>query len=109
MVLFLAMWVRANRLLVRVGAILLLAASIAAADDLDGLAHDFWTWRSANQPFSRDDIPRLERPPGWQADWSPAAFAARRKALAEFEARWHRLDPSGSPVARQVDYRLIGS
>ena len=86
-----------------------LMASPADDYDLDTLARDFWAWRATNQPFSGDDIPRLDRPAGWQADWSPAAFAARRQAIIEFEARWKKLDASAWPVPRQVDRRLMGS
>jgi uncharacterized protein (DUF885 family) len=88
---------------------MLLLASPAAADDLDTLSRDFWVWRTATQPFSGDDIPRLARPAGWREDWSPAAFAAQQKSLAEFEARWQKLSASAAPIPRQVDYRLVGS
>jgi hypothetical protein len=81
----------------------------AAADDLDTLARDFWAWRARTQPFNRDDISRIERPEGWKADWSAAAMADRRRALAGFETRRQALDASGWPVPRQVDLRLIGS
>ncbi|MFN7978757.1 MAG: DUF885 family protein [Vicinamibacterales bacterium] len=84
-------------------------AAPAAADPLDDLARDFWTWRAATQPSTGDDIPRLERPAGWLPDWSRDAVAARRKALAGFEQRYRAIDASSWPVPRQVDYRLIGS
>jgi len=42
-------------------------------------------------------------------DWSRASIEQRRKDLAEFEARWKRMNPAQSPVPEQVDYRLIGS
>jgi uncharacterized protein (DUF885 family) len=76
---------------------------------IDDLARDFWQWRAAQQPFSYDDIPRIERPEGWSADWSPESIARQRKQLAEFEKRWKAIDAKTWPVARQVDYRLIGS
>src|SRR5579862_3200702 len=79
------------------------------ADDLPTLAHDFWTWRAAMQPFSMDDIPRIERPPDALPDWSAGAMDARRRALADFESRWKGLDPRHGSIAEQVDYRLIGS
>ena len=88
---------------------LFLCVAPAAADDLDTLSRDFWAWRTATQPFSGDDIPRLARPAGWHADWSPAAFAAQQKSLADFEARWQKLNDSAAPIPRQVDYRLVGS
>ena len=82
----------------------------AFADALDDLAKDFWTWRANEMPISGDDIPRLERPPGWVSEWSPAAVAKYRSGLLRFEQRWRAIKPSkDAPIARQVDYRLIGS
>ena len=79
------------------------------ADALDDLARDFWAWRATEQPVSTDDIPRLERPPNWVPDWSPAAAARYQQQLEEFEARWKNMDRASWRVARQVDYPLIGS
>jgi len=84
-------------------------AGLASADDLNHLAADFWTWRAVHQPFTDDDIPRIERPADLTPDWSPASMDARRRALTEFEKRWRALDPAAWPVPRQVDYRLMGS
>jgi uncharacterized protein (DUF885 family) len=84
-------------------------ACACRADSLDDLARDFWTWRAAEQPVTFDDIPRLERPAGWVPDWSPAAVVRYKQQLGEFEARWKKIDASAWPVARQVDYRLMGS
>ena len=80
----------------------------ARADSLDKLADDFWMWRAKYAPFTGDDVNRLERPGGTR-DWSGAAVDKRRKDLAEFEARWKKLDAGGWPIPEQVDYRLIGS
>lgn len=93
------------------GAVLLAVyfAPLAHADVLDSLARDFWAWRAGEMPVSGDDIPRLDRPAGWVPDWSPAAVGPYRKQLAHFEGRWMTLDASKWPVARQVDYRLMGS
>ena len=55
-----------------------------------------------HQPFSADDIPRIERLPG-PRDWSEASIARQRAALNDFEARWKNLGTAG------IDYRLIGS
>ena len=85
------------------------ATAPAIADPLDDLSQEFWTWRAATQPSSGDDIPRIERPAGWLPDWSAAAVTARRTALDAFERRYQALDPSGWPVPRQVDHRLVGS
>src|SRR5215470_3668422 len=86
----------------------LVAAPWVLADDLADLAREFWSWRAATQPFSGDDVPRLERP-AETPDWSRAAIEARRGKLAEFEKRWEGLDASGMSVLWQVDRRLMGS
>lgn len=94
---------------VAVAACLLLAPTAGRADGIDDLAREFWQWRAVEQPLSVDDIARITRPRGWVPDWSPAAVANRREALVAFETRWNQIDSSHLPVARQVDYRLIGA
>ncbi|MGA2002275.1 MAG: DUF885 family protein [Terriglobales bacterium] len=86
-----------------------LSAQFARADALDDLARDFWTWRAAEMPESSDDIPRLERPPGWIPNWSTAAVQKYRTQVVDFERQWTAIDASQWSVARQVDYRLMGS
>lgn len=81
----------------------------AMADPFDDLAREVWAWRAATQPSSGDDIPRIDRPANWLPDWSLAAVATRRTALADFTRRHQAIATAGWPVARQVDYRLIGS
>jgi uncharacterized protein (DUF885 family) len=78
------------------------------ADPLDKLASDFWTWRARYAPFTGDDVNRIERPGGMR-DWSRARIDSERKELGEFEARWKKIDSHTWPIAKQVDYRLIGS
>src|SRR5882724_4654579 len=75
---------------------------------LDKLAGDFWTWRGKYAPFTGDDVNRIERPGGTR-DWSAAAIDKQHKDLAEFAARWKKIDVKAWPVAKQVDYKLIGS
>jgi len=87
---------------------LLLAMPLAYADAIDDLARDFWAWRAATQPFSYDDIPRIERPAGWKPDWSQAAVAKRRQALTDFEQRWKQI-PVQTDRTREVDRRLMRS
>src|SRR5436305_2959269 len=86
------------------------AAPLRAQDTAhrDKLADDFWTWRARYAPFKSDDVPRVERPGGMR-DWSRASIDNRRKDLTEFEARWKKIDANKWPIAKQVDYRLIGS
>src|SRR5437660_3496618 len=75
---------------------------------LDKLAADFWTWRAMYAPFTGDDVNRIERPTGIR-DWSRAKIDNERNELAAFEVRWKQIDSHSWPIAKQVDYRLIGS
>jgi len=86
------------------------AAGGPAGDSLEKFAEEFWTWRAATQPFSTDDIPRIERPRG-KRDWSRAAIEKQQEKLGEFEARWKKLDggATSGDRAQQVDYRLMAS
>ncbi len=82
----------------------------AKADSINELSQNFWAWRAVEQPFTNDDIPRLDRPANLKIDWTSATIAARRKDLTEFESRWKALASApGTPIPQQVDYRLLGS
>ena len=102
--------------LFRLSVVLLACGSFASAQQkvdqpppiLQSLADDFWQWRARYQPFSKDDIPRIEHPEGLR-DWSAASIAKQQSALREFEAKWKKIDPHAWSVAQQVDYRLMGS
>jgi Bacterial protein of unknown function (DUF885) len=83
---------------------------LAHADSLVELSQSFWQWRAQEQPFSDDDIPRIERPATLVIDWSPQAVTQRLQALDQYEQRWKALAPAAEvPVHEQVDYRLLGS
>jgi hypothetical protein len=93
-----------------VGAATLASAPCAHAQaEVQQLGAEFWTWRAATQPATSDDIPRIVRPAKWTPDWSAAAVAEQRKALAAFEARWKSLSSVPQTVSEKVDYRLMGS
>ncbi|MFL6450479.1 MAG: DUF885 family protein [Bryobacteraceae bacterium] len=77
-------------------------------DSMVAFSTDFWIWRARYQPFSQDDIPRVEHPPG-QRDWSASAIAKQREELKAFDGRWKSLPHQTLPVSEQVDYRLLGS
>jgi hypothetical protein len=79
-----------------------------ANEPVEKLAADFWTWRAATQPYSPDDIPRIERP-GGKRDWSRSEIEKQREALAGFDLRWKKLHMQTAPTAQQVDDRLMGS
>jgi len=96
--------------MVLLGLLLTSGLGVTRADDLTALSGDFWRWRAIEQPFTGDDIPRIERPPGFTVDWSAATIEQRLQALDGFEQRWRLLEPHGdTPIAMQVDHRLIGS
>jgi uncharacterized protein (DUF885 family) len=78
------------------------------AGSLEQFAAEFWSWRARYQPFSTDDIPRLEHPAG-ERDWSAGSIAKQRKQLEEFEAQWKKLDRAGWTLNEKVDDRLMGS
>jgi uncharacterized protein (DUF885 family) len=80
----------------------------AQVGPLEQFAADFWIWRARYQPFSTDDIPRLEHAEG-ERDWSAGSIARQRAQLEELEARWEKLDRAGWPVSERVDDRLMGS
>ncbi|GGO47901.1 DUF885 family protein [Streptomyces lasiicapitis] len=85
------------------------------------LAERFWAWRDETQPDSMDDLPRVERPSGWVADWSAEAVRELGRRLAEFEGELGKgrlgagdgLDAPSAPAAPAdpgaVDARLLGS
>jgi uncharacterized protein (DUF885 family) len=77
-------------------------------DSLESLAKDFWQWRVRYQPFSKDDIPRIDHPQG-PREWSAASITSQRASLKQYETRWNHLETKTLNRAQQVDYRLIGS
>ena len=81
------------------------------ASALEQLSSEFWEWRASEQPFSFDDIPRIDRPEGWAPDWSSSTIAKRRNQLAGFERRYKELGRvvEDRPRADTVDYLLVGS
>jgi uncharacterized protein (DUF885 family) len=89
--------------------LILIFSAALSADPLDDLVRDFWAWRAIHQPITSDDIPRIDRPVNWTADWSPQSVAQQREDLAVFEKRWKEMDAGRWSIPRQVDYRLIGS
>ena len=90
------------------GSFLFAPRAFAQTEALEKLGDDFWNWRAQYAPFTGDDVNRIERPGGMR-DWSRAKIDNHRKKVAEFEARWKRIDSNGWPIAKQVDYKLIGS
>ncbi len=96
------------RILVGLFLLCALRPARARADSLDQFSSQFWTWRAQFRPFTFDDVPRMEHTPGGR-DWSAASIGRQGADLAIFERQWKALPTTGLPVARMVDYRLIGS
>ena len=86
------------------------AVSAAHADSVAQLDAQYWQWRAREQPFTRDDIPRIERPADFVVDWTLFAVRQRIADVDAFQRRWRALAPAvGTVVHDQVDYRLLGS
>src|SRR5207302_6917704 len=71
------------------------------------LGERFWAWRARQQPRTRDDIPRLDRPPGWLPEVDAGLAGRRHEELGAFEAELARIDPDEVPDL--VDHRLLSS
>jgi len=90
--------------------LVLLSALCLHAQSLATFSDQFWQWRAQEQPFTNDDIPRIDRPAGFVVEWSSSTIQQRLKQLDAFEQKWKQLAPSSkSPIQEQVDYRLLGS
>lgn len=80
------------------------------AQSLNEFSDRFWQWRAQEQPFSGDDIPRIDRPAGFVVDWSAHTIEQRLQQLDSFEQEWKSLAPTEqASVHDQIDYRLLGS
>ena len=77
--------------------------------ELDDLGTRFWAWRASQQPRTRDDIPRLDRPPGWLPEVDPRLAERRGEELAVFRAELDRIRPPAGEVPDRVDRRLLHS
>jgi hypothetical protein len=77
--------------------------------ELDELSERFWAWRARQQPRTRDDIPRLDRPPGWVPETDPALADRRLTELEAFKAQLGRIRTDQEAVADRVDHRLLRS
>jgi hypothetical protein len=75
--------------------------------ELDELGARFWAWRACQQPRTRDDIPRLDRPRGWLPEVDAVLADRRREELAAFSADLADIKPR--EVADRVDHRLLRS
>ena len=63
----------------------------------EALVDLFGQWRAFEPPPRRDGAP----------DYGTAAMAAQHEGLRALQARLRAIDPSGWPIAQQVDYHLV--
>ena len=63
----------------------------------DALVALFEQWRAFEKPPLRDGAP----------DYGTAAMTAQHEGLRALQARLRAIDPSGWPIAQQVDYHLV--
>jgi hypothetical protein len=63
----------------------------------EDLVSFFREWRSFQKPRLVDGVP----------DYSAAAMAAQRTELVSYRRRLAEIDPSGWPIAQQVDYHVV--
>jgi hypothetical protein len=75
--------------------------------ELNELGERFWAWRARQQPRTRDDLPRPDRPPGWLPEVDARLTDRRREELGAFRAELNRIHPA--EVADRVDHRLLRS
>lgn len=91
-----------------------MSASEFPTADVRDLGARFWKWRLDQQPRTSDDIPRVERPRGWQPCWSRADVERYRTELTGFEREWAAISApahGGDRAQRAllVDHALVGS
>ncbi|MCH7497570.1 MAG: DUF885 family protein [Candidatus Marinimicrobia bacterium] len=86
------------------------AGQVAPLDPgLQALGAEFFAWRAVTQPATGDDIPRVERPPGWTPEVAPGDLEAQRRAYRDFRQRLETLPREGWQRADSVDYLLLRS
>lgn len=94
---------RCSRILIGLAAVALLAAACTPAEvpstSYDDLVTLFEEWRAFEQPEFVDGVP----------DYSAQAMAAQYRELAGYQRRLAAIDPTGWPVAQQVDHHLVAA
>lgn len=73
---------------------------------------ELWAWRLDRSLRTSDDIPRVDRPPGWLPRFDAASIDDDRARADGFRRGWDALRAEVSPdgdVAAFVDHRLLGS
>jgi len=76
---------------------------------LQALGNEFWQWRFTTQPATSDDILRVERPDGWQPDFSPGALEEYRTKYLEFRNSLRKIPRKHWTRSDSVDYLCLRS
>ncbi|MFQ6613113.1 MAG: DUF885 family protein, partial [Fidelibacterota bacterium] len=77
--------------------------------DLQQLAREYFQWRTATQPVTPDDVPRVARTDGWVPDFSPAALRDYRQQYQQFRSALASIPQTGWTRSDSVDYLLLRS
>jgi hypothetical protein len=76
---------------------------------LQNLATDFFTWRSKQQPVSRAEFTRVERPSDWLPAWSKENLAVYRARYQDYAEKLQALDTANFSRADEIDALLLSS
>ncbi|MFC1786165.1 DUF885 family protein, partial [Candidatus Neomarinimicrobiota bacterium] len=83
--------------------------SIAADDNLQKLAKEFFTWRAITQPATSDDINRVERPDGWTPNYSKAAIEESIQKYTIYKSKLFDIPQVNWTRSDSVDFLLMRS
>ena len=98
------------RVLLMLFIFILPAMTIAGPNkDILDLSADFWQWRYTTQPATSDDILRVERPDGWQPDYSASALREYREKYVDFRKRLDAIPKATWTRSDSVDYLCLRS
>jgi hypothetical protein len=73
------------------------STSVRVGARYEDLVSFFGEWRTFQKPKLVDGVP----------DYTGPAMAAQQNELASYKRRLAEIDPSGWPIARQVDYQIV--
>ncbi len=93
---------RGLTMVLSLSAVVLVTAACSSADPVGSTSYDdvvalFEEWREFERPEFQDGVP----------DYTAAAMANQHRELADYQARLEAIDPSGWPVAQQIDHHVV--
>ncbi len=84
-------------------------SSPALNPQLQNLATDLFAWRSRQQPVSRTEFTRVERPSDWLPAWSKENLAVYRARYQDYAEKLQALDTANFNRADEIDALLLSS